>query len=101
MKTKSLSNLKQLVARVPVEVHRALKIKAAEEGKSIAVVVEKLIREYLVTGATPGGEVTVGGRNRKLVAMLKDTVMDGDAVGRADLSGGGVVLRGKVKGGRP
>lgn len=47
MKTKLKENMKQLVARVPVEVHRALKIKAAEEGKSVAVIVEGLIRGYL------------------------------------------------------
>ena len=50
MKTKLNDGMKQLVARVPVEVHKALKIRAAEDGKSIAVVVEKLIREYLVKG---------------------------------------------------
>jgi len=50
MKTKPPSNLKQLVTRVPEEVHRALKIRAAEEGKSVAVIVEGLIREYLVKG---------------------------------------------------
>jgi len=31
-------------------VHKAIKIRAAEEGKSVAVIVEKLIREYLVKG---------------------------------------------------
>ena len=50
MKTKSKDSMKQLVARVPEEVHRALKIRAAEDGKSVAVIVEKLIREYLVKG---------------------------------------------------
>jgi predicted HicB family RNase H-like nuclease len=50
MKTKPPDHLKTLVARVPKEVHRALKIRAAEEGKSIAVTVEGLIREYLVKG---------------------------------------------------
>jgi predicted HicB family RNase H-like nuclease len=50
MKTKPKDNMKQLVARVPEEVHRALKVRAAEDGKSIAVVVEGLIREYLVKG---------------------------------------------------
>lgn len=51
MKTKPPSNLKQLVARVPEEVHRALKVRAAEEGKSVAVIVEGLIREYIRKGA--------------------------------------------------
>lgn len=50
MKTKAPDHLKQLVARVPVEVHHALKIKAAEEGKSIGIIVEGLIRAYLVKG---------------------------------------------------
>ena len=48
MKTKD--NMKQLVARIPEEVHRALKIRAAEEGKSVAVIIEGLIREYLQGG---------------------------------------------------
>jgi len=51
MKTKPNDNMKQLVARVPEEVHRALKVRAAEDGKSVAVIVEKLIREYLTKGA--------------------------------------------------
>lgn len=41
---------KQLVARVPPEVHRALRIRAAEEGRSCAVIVEGLVRQYLVGG---------------------------------------------------
>ena len=49
MKTKP-NNMKQLVARIPEEVHRALKIRAAEEGRSVAVIIEGLIREYLVKG---------------------------------------------------
>ena len=103
MKTKPNDNMKQLVARIPEEVHRALKIRAAENGKSVAVIVEGLIREYLVAGKTYEGEVTVGGRHRKTVEMLKDVAMDGKPFGRADLPGGGVVLRGKAKakGGRP
>ena len=52
MKTKK-GNWKQLVARVPVEVHRGIKVKAAQEGKSVAVIVEGLIREYLVKGEKP------------------------------------------------
>jgi len=50
MKTKLNDGRKQVVARVPVDVHKAIKIRAAEEGKSVAVIVEKLIREYLVKG---------------------------------------------------
>ena len=51
MKTKPKDDMKQLVARVPEEVHRAIKIRAAEEGKSVAVIVEGLIREYIQKGA--------------------------------------------------
>ncbi len=51
MKTKLNDGMKQLVARVPVEVHKALKIRAAEEGRSVAIIVEGLIREYLTKGA--------------------------------------------------
>ena len=52
MKTKLNDGMKQLVARVPVEVHKALKVRAAQEGKSVAVIVEKLVREYLVKGGS-------------------------------------------------
>lgn len=50
MKTKPKDKMKMLVARVPEEVHKALKVRAAEEGKSVAVIVEGLIRAYLVKG---------------------------------------------------
>jgi len=50
MKTKLNDGMKQLSAKVPDEVHRALKIRAAEEGKSVAVIVEGLIREYIRKG---------------------------------------------------
>ena len=43
---------KQLTVRVPPEVHRALRIRAAEEGRSCAVIVEGLVRRYLVGGKT-------------------------------------------------
>lgn len=39
---------KQLVVRIPPDVHHALKVRAAEEGRSIAVLVEGLVRGYLV-----------------------------------------------------
>jgi predicted HicB family RNase H-like nuclease len=39
-----------LVVRVPEEVHRAMKIRTAEKGKSVAVIVEGLIRDYLTKG---------------------------------------------------
>jgi len=41
---------KQLTVRVPVDVHRALKVRAAEEGRTVAVLVESLVRSYLVEG---------------------------------------------------
>jgi len=51
MKTKTPKVIwKQLTIRVPVEVHRALKVRAAEDGKTIAIIVEGLIRQYLVGG---------------------------------------------------
>lgn len=42
---------KQLTVRVPAEVHRALKIRAAEEGRGCGLIVEELVRSYLVKGA--------------------------------------------------
>ena len=41
---------KQLTIRIPADVHHALKIRVAEEDRSIAVTVEGLIRQYLVGG---------------------------------------------------
>jgi plasmid stability protein len=52
MKTKAKENMKQLGVKIPDEVHKALKIRAAEEGKSAAVIVEGLVRKYLVEGKT-------------------------------------------------
>jgi predicted HicB family RNase H-like nuclease len=54
MKTKLNDGRKQLTLRIPVEVHRALKIRAAEEGKSVVVITEGLIRQYLTKGETRG-----------------------------------------------
>ena len=48
--TETTKEMKQVVIRVPEEVHRALKIRAAEEGRSLAVIIEGLVREYLVGG---------------------------------------------------
>lgn len=45
---------KPLTVRIPHEVHKALKIRAAEEEKTVGEVVERLIREYLVKGARRG-----------------------------------------------
>lgn len=63
MKTKAPDHLKQLVARVPVEVHHALKIKAAEEGKSIGIIVEGLIRHYILHGSGRCGKDCIFGDN--------------------------------------
>lgn len=49
MKTKK-TIWKQLTLRIPPDVHQALKVKAAEEDRTIAVIVEGLIRKYLVGG---------------------------------------------------
>lgn len=52
MNTKTKTpNYKQLVARIPEDVHRALKVRAAAQGKSVAVIIEGLVREFLVKGA--------------------------------------------------
>ena len=47
-----VADWKQLTIRIPDEVHRGLKIRAAEVGQPVAVICEKLIREYLVKGET-------------------------------------------------
>jgi len=41
---------KQLTVRIPEDVHRAMKIRAVEEGRPVAVMVEGLIRQYLAEG---------------------------------------------------
>jgi plasmid stability protein len=50
MENKSKVAWKQLTIRIPLEVHRALKIRAAEEGRAVAVIIESLARQYLVGG---------------------------------------------------
>ncbi len=50
VKRAKVADWKQLTVRVPPEVHRALRIRAAEEGRSCAVIVEGLVRRYLVEG---------------------------------------------------
>jgi len=42
---------KQLTVRLPEDVHRALKIRAAEVNSGMAAIIEGLVREYLVKGA--------------------------------------------------
>lgn len=45
-KTKGIH--KQLTIRLPADVHKALKIQVAEEGRSMGELVEGLVRRYLV-----------------------------------------------------
>jgi len=65
MKTKAPKVIwKQLTIRVPVEVHRALKVRAAEEGRSQAVIIEGLVRGYLAgTGDLPSAQWTIREKN--------------------------------------
>jgi len=44
---------KQMTIRVPAEVHTALKVRAAEDRKSMGEIIEGLVRAYLVKGAKP------------------------------------------------
>lgn len=39
---------KQLTVRIPPDVHRALKVRAAEKNRTITDLVEELLKEYLV-----------------------------------------------------
>ena len=50
------TELKPLMVRVPVEVHTALKVRAAVERSSIRRIVEKLIREYVESGREHSGD---------------------------------------------
>jgi len=45
--TESGKEMKMLTVRTPEELHRALKMKAAEEGQTVASIIEELIRRYL------------------------------------------------------
>jgi predicted HicB family RNase H-like nuclease len=42
--------LKPYTIRLPEDVHKALKVKAASEGVTMHSIIEKLIREYLKEG---------------------------------------------------
>ena len=78
MKTKTPKVIwKQLTIRVPVEVHRALKVRAAEEGRSLAVIIEGLVRGYLAEGEwSLLAAVPVDGRTPKQVAARLRSVAD-------------------------
>ena len=41
---------KQLTIRLPENVHRALKVRVAEEGRNMGDLIEGLVRQYLVGG---------------------------------------------------
>jgi plasmid stability protein len=41
---------KQLTIRLPADVHRALKVRVAEEGRNMGELIEGLVRQYLVGG---------------------------------------------------
>jgi len=47
MKSAEEGRLRSLTIRIPEELHRELKVKAAEQGKSMAFVVERLIKAFL------------------------------------------------------
>jgi len=48
MRTKPKVIWKQLTIRLPVDVHRALKVRVAEEGRNMGELVEGLVRQWLV-----------------------------------------------------
>jgi len=50
MKTKPKVTWKQLTIRLPADVHRALKVRVAEEGRNMGELVEGLVRQWLVGG---------------------------------------------------
>lgn len=52
MKT-AVRNMKKVSARVPEEVHKAIKIRAAGEGRSVSAIIEGLIQEYLIKTTKP------------------------------------------------
>ena len=47
-KTPKVKGWKQLTIRIPQDVHRALKIRVAEEGRNMGELIEGLVRQYLV-----------------------------------------------------
>ena len=53
MKTKPKVTWKQLTIRLPADVHRALKVRVAEEGRNMGELVEGLVRQWLVGGKAP------------------------------------------------
>lgn len=47
MKSTEEGRLRSLTIRIPEELHRDLKVKAAEQGKTMVFVVERLIKAFL------------------------------------------------------
>lgn len=47
MKSAEEGKLRSMTVRIPEELHRALKVKSAEQGKTMSVVVERLIKAFL------------------------------------------------------
>jgi predicted HicB family RNase H-like nuclease len=43
-----MNDYKQMTIRIPPDIHKALKMRAAEDEKTISELVEGLIRRYLV-----------------------------------------------------
>jgi plasmid stability protein len=69
--------MKQLTVRVPEEIHRTLKIRAAEEGLPVAVIVEALIRQYLTWKNEGGGKSSLhdpAGPGVKVPALSPETL---------------------------
>ena len=54
MKTEAAEEKQQLAFYVPKDVHKALKMRAAEDEKTISELVEGLIRRYLVAKQRKG-----------------------------------------------
>jgi predicted HicB family RNase H-like nuclease len=46
-KTKKAAGIKQMTIRVPAEVHRLLKVKAAEDGQTVSGIAIALLQGYL------------------------------------------------------
>jgi len=46
-KAREAGKVQQLTLRIPAELHRALKVSAAQEGRAVAALVTALIRRHL------------------------------------------------------
>ena len=52
-KTKKAAGIKQMTIRVPAEVHRLLKVKAAEDGQTVSGIAIALLQGYLKGKSCP------------------------------------------------